>query len=88
MDLSPQHMDNLASDLAQKYRELSDLEAVEHRGRFETWMGVDSSSVSERDRWASVQTLDLSTDIIRLKGEIRSLEMEYSHIKFRCSTSH
>lgn len=83
MDLSPQHSDDLASELGIKYRELSDLEATERQGKFNTWMGVDSTSVTERDRWADIQVLDLSCDIIRLKGEIRALELEYNHIKFR-----
>lgn len=82
-DLSPQHSDDVASELGIKYKELGDLEAAEREGRFQAWMGVDSSSVSERDRWADVAVLNLSCDILKLKGEIRSLELEYNHIKFR-----
>lgn len=83
MDLTPQHTDDIAQELGIKYKELADLEATERLGRFQTWMGVDSTSVTERDRIADIQVLDLSCDIIRLKGEIRALELEYNHIKFR-----
>lgn len=85
IELSSQHMDDLAEDLGQKYRELADVEAVERQGRFQAWIGVDSNSVSERDRWADIQVLNLSCDIIKLKGEIRALELEYNHIRFRRS---
>lgn len=58
--------DRLASNRVQ----LADLEARAHRIRVESWMAAESDYVSARDRVADFNSLDLSCDIITLKGEI------------------
>lgn len=60
--------------LADNRLQLAELDAVAHRQRLESWFGHDSKYISERDRVAEFNTLDLSEDMIRLKGEIAADE--------------
>jgi hypothetical protein len=69
-DLFREVTDRLSANRLQ----LAELEAVCHEHRTRAWFEVESKLVSERDRVADYQTLDLTADIIRLKGEIRSDE--------------
>ena len=61
-------------ELARKHRELGSLVAVEKEGRVTNYYLSDERSVSGRDRDAEFQTLNLTTDIIRLKADIAALE--------------
>ena len=56
--------------LASNRTQLAELLAVDHEARTRAWFEHDSKYVSERDRVADFQTLDLASDITRLKGEI------------------
>jgi hypothetical protein len=60
--------------LASNRTQLAELVAVEHEARTRTWFEHPSDKVSERDRVADYQTLDLASDVIRLKGEIAADE--------------
>jgi hypothetical protein len=64
----------LTDQLASARLELAELEAAAHRQRTEAWFNHPSDKISERDRVADFQTLDLAEDIIKLKGEISALE--------------
>jgi len=50
--------------------QLGDLESQAHRIRVESWMASDSEYVSARDRAADFNAVDLTCDILTLKGEI------------------
>jgi hypothetical protein len=54
--------------------QLAELIAVEHEQRIRAWFEHPSNLVSERDRVADFQTLDLASDVTRLKGEIAADE--------------
>lgn len=69
------HYDQVCSDLARKHRELGSMLAVEKEGRVTNYFLSDEKSVSGRDRDAEFQTLNLTTDIIRLKSDIAALEV-------------
>ena len=60
--------------LASNRLQLAELVAVEHEARTRAWFEHPSNLVSERDRVADFQTLDLASDVIRLKGEIAADE--------------
>jgi hypothetical protein len=60
--------------LASNRTQLAELVAVEHEQRTRAWFEHPSNLVSERDRVADFQVLDLATDVIRLKGEIAADE--------------
>ena len=60
--------------LAGNRTQLAELVAVEHEQRTRAWFEHPSNLVSERDRVADFQTLDLASDVIRLKGEIAADE--------------
>jgi hypothetical protein len=62
------------SRLASNRQQLADLVAVEHENRTRAWFEHPSNLVSERDRVADFQVLDLAGDVIRLKGEIAADE--------------
>lgn len=56
--------------LASNRLQLAELVAIEHEARTRAWFEHPSDKISERDRVADFQTLDLASDVIRLKGEI------------------
>jgi hypothetical protein len=56
--------------LASNRLQLAELVAFEHEARTRAWFEHESSLVSERDRVADFQTLDLASDVIKLRGEI------------------
>jgi len=60
--------------LASNRVQLADLLAVEHEHRTRAWFEHQSKYIAERDRVADFQTLDLASDVIRLKGEIAADE--------------
>jgi hypothetical protein len=60
--------------LASNRTQLADLVAVEHEAKTRAWFEHPSNLISERDRVADFQTLDLASDVIRLKGEIAADE--------------
>lgn len=60
--------------LAGNRTQLAELVAVEHEQRTRAWFEHPSNLVSERDRVADFQVLDLAADVIRLKGEIAADE--------------
>jgi len=60
--------------LASNRTQLAELVAVEHENRTRAWFEHPSNLVSERDRVADFQVLDLAGDVIRLKGEIAADE--------------
>lgn len=62
-------------ELARKHRELGSLLAVEKEGRVTNYFLSEEKSVSGRDRDAEFQTLNLTTDIIRLRSDIAALEV-------------
>lgn len=63
--------------LARKHVELADLTAAEKEGKVTGHFRAEEKSVSARDREAEFQVLNLTTDIIRLKGHIAALEVEH-----------
>lgn len=65
---------SLTSDLASQREELADLLATEHAGRIQSWMAADEDTLKGRDRIADFNVLNLTTDIIRLKGQIAANE--------------
>jgi hypothetical protein len=56
--------------LASNRTQLGDLEAQAHRLKLESWMGSDSEYIGARDRVADFNAVDLTCDILTLKGEI------------------
>ncbi len=60
--------------LASNRQQLAELVAVHHEYHTRAWFEHDGQYVSERDRVADFQTLDLAGDITRLKGEIAADE--------------
>lgn len=60
--------------LASNRLQLAELVAFEHEARTRAWFEHASNLISERDRVADFQTLDLHGDVIKLKGEIAADE--------------
>lgn len=56
--------------LASNRLQLGDLESRAHRIRVESWMASDAEYISARDRAADFNAVDLTCDILTLKGEI------------------
>lgn len=75
-------LSDISSSLATSHRELADLLSAEHNAKTRAWFEATSQYISERDRIADLNALDLSLDIIKLKGEIAALEAERSFLEF------
>lgn len=72
----------VAADLSSSHLQLAELLAAEHTARVESWFAADSQYVTERDRIAEHNTLHLTPDIIKLRGEIAALESRRSYLEF------
>lgn len=68
--------DELCNELASTVRELAYLEAQELRVRTNAWNQSDETSVAGREQYARLQTVSISEEVIKLKGEIRGLDYE------------
>ena len=83
---SPDVWDRLAvvnEDISIRHRELGELIAAETEGRVRAFESSHESTVTGRDRYASLLVLDLTVDIIKIKGEIRALENEQKYLLAR-----
>lgn len=67
----------VTDELARKHNELASLAAAEKEGKVTGYFRAEEKSVSARDREAEFQVLNVTTDIIRLKGQIAALEVEH-----------
>ncbi len=70
----------LSADLMQHRRELADVLAAEHESKIKSWMAADEGTLKGRDRIADFNSLHLTLDIIKLKGEIAALEDERTYL--------
>lgn len=68
------------TELASSHRELAQLLAAEKEGKIRSWVASEESSVTSRDRWADHMVMDLTLDIIKLKGEINALEATRTYL--------
>lgn len=59
-----------------KHRELGSLAATEKEGKTMGYFQAEETSVSARDRVASFQVLNITTDMIRIRADIDALENE------------
>lgn len=66
--------------LGRAHRELGELVAAEREGRLMSYSMADETSVSGKDRAADLAVLPLSLDIIKLKSEIKALEVEWQFL--------
>lgn len=69
-------LEQVSKDLAACHRELAQVLMAEKEGRVRTFMASNEGAVNARDRQADINVLDLSVDILKLKGEIAALEAE------------
>ena len=76
-------LDQVTEDLAIRHRELGELLAAERDCQVRSWHESTESSVTGRDRYASLVALDLSRDIFKLRGEIKALEAEQTYLLAR-----
>lgn len=75
-----ERLGELAVSLASAYRELSELEAAENQAKASAWIGTQGT-LGERDGVARFNALDLTTDVIKLKGDIRAWQEERDHLR-------
>lgn len=73
----------LSLELQMAHRELATLIAAEHEAKVRTWFAADDDSVKGRDRVAEFNALDLTLDIMRLKGEIAAMREEKDWLSVR-----
>ncbi len=66
----------LTADLQEQRRQLALVLAAEHEAKIKSWMAADEGTLKGRDRIADFNSMHLTLDIIKLKGEIAALEDE------------
>lgn len=67
-------------ELAACHRELAQVLMAEREGRVRSYLQSDETSVSGRDRQADVNVLDLTLDMLKIKGEIAALEADRDYL--------
>lgn len=72
----------LCDDLASSVRELALLEAHELWQRTNAWNQSDERSATGREQYSRYLTVDTSSEVIKLKGEIRGLEYELRAVEW------
>lgn len=73
-------LESTTKELAACHRELAQVLMAEKEGRVRTYLESNETSVSGRDRQADYNVLGLSTDTLKLKGEIAALEAEIRYL--------
>lgn len=73
-------LEDLTADLAQMHLELGELVGAEKEQRVRAYEDSGESSVSGADRYADAAVLDLTTEIIKLKSEIRASEVQWQFL--------
>lgn len=74
------NLETTTTELASSHRELAQLLAAEKEGKIRSWVASEDTSVTSRDRWADHMVMDLTLDIIKLKGEIAALEATKTYL--------
>lgn len=64
----------LAQEISSLHLELAELYAAEHRIKTESWFNSDAQYISERDRIADFNALDLTSETMKLTGQLRAAE--------------
>lgn len=77
-----EELETVATDLANSHRGLAELLAAEHTARVQAWFQSDAQYVTERDRIAEFNTLHLTPEVIKLRGEIAALEARRAFLEF------
>lgn len=75
-------LEKVASDIAALHLQLAETLVAEYEAKTTTWMASDAQYLSERDRQADFNALNLSLDIIRFKGELAAAESRRSFLEF------
>ncbi len=72
----------LCEDIAGRSSELGFLLSEEKKARASGFHQSEATTVSGQERDASLATVDISTDIVRLRGELEALKEERDLIRF------
>ncbi len=75
-----QRLGEVTEELQQLHRELASLLAAEKSARIAAWVESDETTVTARDRVADFNALNLTLDIIKIKGEIAAFEAEVRYL--------
>ncbi len=66
----------VSAELQMAHRELATLLAAEHEAKVKSWFAANDDTIKGRDRVAEFNALDLTLDVIKLKGDIAALREE------------
>lgn len=72
----------VAADISALHRQIAEVYRAEHEAKTRSWFDCDSKFITERDRVAEFNALDLSTDLIVMRGELAALESRRSFLEF------
>lgn len=67
---------DVTRELSSLHRELAEILIAEKDGRIRSYMASDETSVTGRERVADFHVLNLSLDVLKIKGEIAALNEE------------
>lgn len=70
-------LEEITSELTDNHRELGSVLAAEHEGRIRSWWDQEVGTPGNvRDKAGQMNTLDLTSDIFKLKADIAALEAQ------------
>lgn len=75
-------LETVAGEISSIHLQLAELISAEHIARVESWFRADSQYVTERDRIAEYNTLYLTPDLIKLRGELAAAESRRAFLEF------
>lgn len=75
-------LETVAGEIASLHLQLAETLVAEHEAKVTSWFNSDAQYVTERDRIAEYNSLNLSLDTIRLRGELAAAESRRSFLEF------
>lgn len=73
-------LEDVAQEISNLHLQLAELLHAEHNAKTRSWFDSNSQYVTERDRIAEFNALDLTLDIIKLRGELAAADSRRSFL--------
>jgi hypothetical protein len=77
-----EELNTLSLDIGETHIQLALLLHAEHEAKVRTWFESNSQYVTERDRIAEFNALDLTLDVIAMRGELAAKESRRSFLEY------
>lgn len=72
----------VAGDISSLHLQIAEMIRAEHEAKTRSWFEAQSQYMTERDRIAEFNALDISTELMVARGELAALESRRSFLEF------